>query len=88
MGNTFGIIGLILAIVALCVSWIIPIPFSVWIFPILAIVISAIGIAKDDKNGMAIAGLVIGIIALVCWGFLGFIILAFFLGFLGLSGLF
>jgi hypothetical protein len=85
MGNTFGIIGLILAIVALCVSPFIPIPFSPYIFSILAIIFSGIGIAKDDKNGMAIAGLVIGIVALVCWGLLGFFLLALIFGLIGLG---
>ena len=88
MANTFGIIGLIVAIFALCVAPFVPfIPFGVWIFPIVAIIISGIGIAKDDKNGMAIAGLVIGIVALICWGLLGFILLALILGMIGLGGL-
>ncbi|MHA1373743.1 MAG: hypothetical protein ACTSR7_05570, partial [Promethearchaeota archaeon] len=37
-----------------------------FLFPIVAIVFGAIGIKKDDSNGMAIAGLVLGIISVIC----------------------
>lgn len=66
MSNTNGIISLIFAIVGLFIGCI---PFIGWIgifFPIVAIIFGAIGIKKDDSNGMAIAGLVIGIISLLC----------------------
>ena len=66
MSNTNGIISLIFALVGLFVGWI---PFLGWfgiIFPIIAIIFGAIGIKKDDSHGMAIAGLVIGCISLLC----------------------
>jgi hypothetical protein len=66
MSNTNGIIALIFGIIGLCCAWIIPIPFVPFIFPIVAVIFGAIGIKKDDSSGMAIAGLVLGIISLVC----------------------
>ncbi|MBY9003156.1 MAG: hypothetical protein KGD73_04230 [Candidatus Lokiarchaeota archaeon] len=66
MSNTNGIIALIFGIIGCCCAWIIPIPFVPFLFPIVAIVFGAIGIKKDDSSGMAIAGLVLGIIDVVC----------------------
>ncbi|MHA1107151.1 MAG: hypothetical protein ACTSPN_15770 [Promethearchaeota archaeon] len=66
MSNTNGIIALIFGIIGLCCAWLIPIPFVPFLFPIVAIVFGAIGIKKDDSNGMAIAGLVLGIISVIC----------------------
>ncbi len=66
MSNTNGIISLIFGLIGLCCAWIIPIPFVPWLFPIVAVIFGIIGIMKDDSNGMAIAGLVLGIISFVC----------------------
>jgi len=66
MSNTNGIISLIFGLIGLCGGWLIPIPFLPWIFPIVAIIFGIIGIMKDDSHGMAIAGLVLGIISILC----------------------
>nr|MDO8113687.1 hypothetical protein [Candidatus Sigynarchaeota archaeon] len=67
-----SIIALILGIIGLFIFW--------WL-GIIAIVLGAIGNAKEGKNGMAIAGIVLGIIDVVCvW-----LILPFILIMLGLS---
>jgi uncharacterized membrane protein len=64
MGNAFGIIALIFGIIGLCCGWILSL-FGL-VFPIVAIVCGAIGIKKDDSSGMAIAGLVLGSISVIC----------------------
>ncbi|MHA1190740.1 MAG: hypothetical protein ACTSP9_00420 [Promethearchaeota archaeon] len=64
MANTFGIIALIFGIIGLCCGWIIS--YIGIVFPIVAIVCGAIGIKKDDSSGMSIAGLVLGIISIMC----------------------
>ena len=64
MGNTFGIIALIFGIIGLCCGWILSL-FGL-VLPIVAIVCGAIGIKKDDSSGMAIAGLVLGSISVIC----------------------
>ena len=68
MSNTMGAISLTFGILGLCCAWLIEIfiPFVSILFPIIAIIFGAIGIKKDDSNGMAIAGLILGIISLVC----------------------
>jgi hypothetical protein len=66
MSNTYGIISLIFALVGLFIGWIPFIGLFGLIFPIIAIIFGAIGIKKDDSHGMAIAGLVIGCISLLC----------------------
>ncbi|MHA1671868.1 MAG: hypothetical protein ACTSV5_15040 [Promethearchaeota archaeon] len=66
MSNTNGIIALIFGLVGLCCAWLIPIPFVPWLFPIVAIIFGIIGISKDDSSGMAIAGLILGIISIIC----------------------
>ena len=68
MSNTFGIISLIFGILSLCGGWIVGmfIPYTGYIFPAIAIIFGIIGIIKDDSHGMAIAGLVLGIISLIC----------------------
>jgi hypothetical protein len=87
MSNTNGIIALIFGIIGLCCAWIIPIPFVPFLFPIVAIVFGAIGIKKDDSHGMAIAGLVLGIISLVCVA-IALVFLAMILAMLGMGGFF
>ena len=66
MSNTNGIISLIFALVGLFIGWIPVIGWFGILFPIIAIIFGAIGIKKDDSSGMAIAGLVIGCISLLC----------------------
>ncbi len=85
MSNTYGIISLIFGIVGLCCGWIIP--FGGFIFPAVAVICGIIGIMKDDSNGMAIAGLVLGIISFVCVLLVGAVILAILLPFLGMGAL-
>ena len=87
MSNTNGIISLIFALVGLFVGWI---PFLGWfgiIFPIIAIIFGAIGIKKDDSHGMAIAGLVIGIISLLCIVLVITVFVALLATLFGLGGL-
>ena len=64
MSNTFGIISLIFGIIGLCCGWFLSL-FGL-VFPIVAIVCGAIGMKKDDSSGMSIAGLVLGIISVIC----------------------
>ena len=64
MGNTFGIIALIFGIIGLCCGWFLS--FFGFVFPVVAIVCGAIGIKKDDSSGMAIAGLVLRSISVIC----------------------
>jgi hypothetical protein len=84
MSNTNGIISLIFGIIGLCCAWLIPIPFVPWLFPIVAIVFGIIGIMKDDSHGMAIAGLVLGIISVLCVA-VAAIFLALILAMLGMG---
>ena len=55
----FSITSLVLGIVSLIVFAIIAGP--------LAIVFGAIGISKEGKNGMAIAGIITGVIGIILW---------------------
>lgn len=66
MSNTNGIISLIFGIIGLCCGWLIPLPYVGYIFPAVAIIFGIIGIIKDDSHGMAITGLILGIISLLC----------------------
>lgn len=81
MSNSFGIVSLIFGIIGLCGGWLIgvflPIPYIGYLFPGVAIVFGIIGIIKDDSHGMAIAGLVLGIVSLVCIFIIAPILLAF-----------
>ncbi|MFW9951732.1 MAG: hypothetical protein ACFFKA_16575 [Candidatus Thorarchaeota archaeon] len=87
MGNTFGILSLIFSLLGLCVTWLLEIfiPFGALIFPGLAIIFAIIGFIKDDSKGLSVAGLVIGIIGLICWLTFGWILIAFILVMIGLS---
>ncbi|MDX1798844.1 MAG: hypothetical protein R3255_09365, partial [Candidatus Lokiarchaeia archaeon] len=38
----------------------------IWL-PILAIIFGGIGISKDDSKGLGVAGLILGIVALIIW---------------------
>jgi len=76
MGRVFGIISLILSIAGLICS---PFPFLMFalydtifwfltlIFAVPGLIFGIIGIKKDDKAGLGIAGLIISSIALVLW---------------------
>jgi len=57
MGNkTFGILALVFGIIGF---------FTLGITGILAIIFGAIGLSKDEEKGLAIAGLILGIISLI-----------------------
>jgi len=58
--NGMGIAGFVLAMVALFSSWV---PFARWIFWLLGLIFSLIGLGKQPK-GFAIAGLIISLIGL------------------------
>ena len=81
MGKVWGALSLVFALVSLILGWLIIIfvPYGnyiMWALPILAIIFGIIGIIVDDSKGMAIAGLILGIIALLIWPVLGGFILA------------
>lgn len=59
--NSMGAAGMIMAIVALFVSWI---PILSWIVWMLGLIFSIIGVFKEPR-GMAIAGLVISLIGVI-----------------------
>jgi len=75
MGKTFGVLALIFGLIALLSGWAI----ALFLFPYgsyvnyavagLAILFGIIGIIKDDSKALAIIGMILGIIALVVWGF-------------------
>jgi hypothetical protein len=58
----WGIIALILGIIALILCWV---PFLGLLLGIAALIMSIVGIKKQSGKGMAIAGLVLGILALI-----------------------
>ena len=91
MGKVFGIIALLCGILGFF-GWIlfglIPIvlPFSAFYLPGAAILFGIIGLFADDSKGMAIAGLILGILGIV---FIMFILpmLAFLFILIGLGAL-
>jgi hypothetical protein len=71
MGKIFGILALIIGLVAfLLMPFLFIVPYAIYIFPGVAVVLGIVGIATEEKKGMAIAGLVLGILAFICWFFL------------------
>lgn len=56
-----GLAGFILGIISVCLCWI---PFLGLILSVIAIILSGLGM-RAEKRGFAIAGLVLGIIALI-----------------------
>lgn len=89
MGKTFGALALTFGLIALLVGWLIMwlVPFGdiiMYVLCVLAIVFGIVGIIKDDSKGMGIAGLILGIIALICWPILWGIVFAVII--LGLFG--
>jgi hypothetical protein len=72
LGKGFGLISLLLGLVAIVVFFlgllVFVIPFwdyIVWTLSIGAIVLGAIGIAKDDSKGLGVVGLILGIIGVI-----------------------
>lgn len=59
--NNLGLVGFIFSIIAIFLFWL---PFIGWLFWILGLVFSAIGIFRKPK-GLAIAGLIISLIGLL-----------------------
>lgn len=89
MSNTYGIVALIFGIIGLCCGWALAfLYFTGFIISAIAIIFGAIGISRDDSHGMAITGLILGIISLVCeivfFAFLAALIVALLGGFLPL----
>jgi len=70
MGKALGIISLIFGLLGLLVGWVLGIflpflPFGELYFSVVAIVCGIVGICVQEKKGMAIAGLVLGMVAFV-----------------------
>ena len=88
MGKVFGIIALLCGILGFF-GWILldTLPYGFFYLPGAAIVFGIIGIIADESKGMAIAGLILGILSIV---FILFILpmLAFLLILFGLSAIF
>jgi len=89
MGKVFGIFALLFGLLGF-VGWLlfafipITLPFSEFYFPGAAILFGIIGLFADDSKGMAIAGLILGIIGIVFIMFiLPMLILFGLLAFLG-----
>jgi uncharacterized membrane protein len=84
MSNTYGIVALIFGIIGLCCGWALAFLYFIgFIISAIAIIFGAIGIKKDDSNGMAITGLILGIISLVCEIILFSVLAAFIIALLG-----
>ena len=77
MGNTISIIALICGIIGFCCGV---------IFGPIAIILGAIGMKDEEGRGMAIAGLVLGIVTLLCWILLLLFFWAFFAALFGFGG--
>jgi len=78
MRETFGITALIFGLMSIP-SGIIAAFVSIigWLIPPIAIIFGIIGIVKDDSKGMALAGLVLGIVGLTIGLFLLFVYVIF-----------
>ncbi len=87
MGKIFGILALLCGILGFF-AWMLlgTLPYGAFYLPGAAIVFGVIGIIADDPKGMAIAGLILGIIGIV---FIIFILpmLAFLFILIGLGAL-
>ena len=87
MGKVFGILALLCGILGF-VGWMFlgALPYGIFYLPGAAIVFGIIGLIVDDPKGMAIAGLILGIIGIV---FVLFILpmLAFLFILIGLGAL-
>ena len=73
MGKTFGALALVFGLIALLMGWAIMLfvagfgSYIMYALCGLAIVLGIIGIITDDSKGMAIAGIILGLFALVIW---------------------
>ncbi|MFX1498287.1 MAG: hypothetical protein ACFFBH_12230 [Promethearchaeota archaeon] len=76
MGKSLGIVSLIFGIIGLSSALLLIIPMTLpivilWyaplVFSVVAIICGGIGIKKDDSPGLAIAGLILGIIGITLW---------------------
>lgn len=78
MGETFGLTALIFGLISIP-SGIIAAFISIigWLIPPIAIIFGIIGTVKDDSKGMAVAGLVLGIVGLTIGLFLLFVYVIF-----------
>ena len=75
MGSTISVLSLIFGIVGFCCGV---------IFGPFAIILGAIGMRREEGRGLAIAGLILGIVSFVCWILLLIIFWAFFAMLLGI----
>ncbi len=66
-GNALGGVSLGLGILSIVLLFIPVIGFGSILFAVAAIVLGAIGIGRDDRPGMAIAGLILGIFVVVLY---------------------
>ena len=73
--STYGVIAVIFGILGLCIFF-----YGLgFVFGIIAVVLGAIGQGKDDNPSIAVGGLVLGIIDIVCgFVFLPFLFFPFF----------
>lgn len=82
-GNAFSIVALVTGLIAIIGGFIPYVTFVAWVFGIVAIVFGGLGMkrAKETQtgNGLAIAGLVLGIIGTAV-GVIGFICIVFIIG--------
>ena len=81
MGKVFGILALVFGLIGLLGGWLLVLflPFGQYYLPGAAIVFGIIGIIVDDSKGMAIAGLVLGVVGIIFVLFVLPIILLLFL---------
>lgn len=75
-GNAFSVVALVMGLIAIIGAFIPIITYAAWLVGIIAIVFGALGMKRSKEtntgHGLAVAGLVLGIIGTVI-GFLGFI---------------
>ena len=67
MGKIFGILALVCGLIGLLGGFLLGafIPFGGYFLPVAAIILGIIGIIVDDSKGMAIAGLILGVITII-----------------------
>jgi len=64
-GNTYGAVALVLGLIGLCVG----VYTFGFIWGILAIALGGMGLSRDDNHSLAIVGLVLGILDIICFAF-------------------
>ena len=77
MGSAISVTALIFGILGFCCGV---------IFGPVAIILGAIGMRREEGRGMAIAGLVLGIVSLACWLLAIVFLWAFIATFFGFGG--